>query len=225
MIDIVVTTCNRVELLKNTIAYIIQRTAPKSYNLIVSDDASTDGTQEYLKDSGLQFVTLKERVGIPAQLRNMLTITRSDPIVFTDDDILCPKVNPDWLARGLKVLQVHTEIGILALNLPQCNIDNKRHLIQAGLEFSLCKNIGGSFVFIRRKVLRKYAPLDGTISPVKAMCYNARKMGWQVGYLTNVYCQHTGAISIRNSFDLSDELEKVFPVNGDTLEPPERYKG
>ena len=225
MIDIVVTTCNRVSLLKCTISHILQRTTLGSYKLTIIDDASTDGTQEYLMNTQFKFVTLKERVGIPAHLRNMLSLTKSDPIVFTDDDILCPKLKPDWLIQGLQAMKVRPEIGILALNLPQCNIDNKRHLIKSGLEVSLSHNVGGSFVFIRRKVLQKYAPIDGMISPVKAMCYSARKKGWQVGYLTEVYCQHIGAISVRNSFDLSDELKKVFPVNSDTLEPPKKYKG
>ena len=95
-----------------------------------------------------------------------------------------------------------------------------------GEEISTCHYVGGSFVFIRRKVLKKHTPLDWTVSPVKAMCLSARrKDGWKIGYLTNVYCQHTGTISVRKSIDMSDELEKVLPINKDTLEPPKQYKG
>ena len=58
------------------------------------------------------------------------------------------------------------------------------------------------------------------------MCLRAaRGEQWQVGYLTNVYCQHTGAISVRNSIDMSEYLEKVFPINSDTLEPPKQSRG
>ena len=159
--DIVVTTCDRVSLLKNTIVHILQRTASDSFNLTVIDDASKDGTQEYLRHMQFKSIFLKERVGIPAHLRSMLNLTTSDPIVFTDDDILCPKLDPDWLVRGLNAMETYPKLGILALNLPQCNIDNKRKLIQAGPEVSICHYVGGSFVFIRRRVLKKLHLLTG----------------------------------------------------------------
>lgn len=224
--DIVVTTCGRLPLLKRTLEYIWDRTTT-SYRLHVIDDASSNAA--YLKRLRRQGKVASirlhtERVGIPAHLRAISRITASDPVVFTDDDILCPLVEPDWLAQGLEAMRRFPKLGLLALNNPQCNTDGKRGQTIPGKLVTLCRNVPGSFVFVRRAVLASCQPMDGTQSPVKAMCHLAARRGWRVGYLTHVYCQHIGAKSVRTGKDFSGLLELVPPVDGDTLEPSEEFR-
>jgi len=228
MIDIVVTTCERLPLLKRTLEHIWERTT-MPYRLQVIDDASSRDTAEYLRmlqaEGRVARVRLHtHRVGISAHLRTMERITTSDPVVFTDDDILLPRLEPDWLAQGLEAMAQFPELGLLALNTPGCNVRQSRGMVVPGDPVTLCRNVPGSFVFARRAVLATCCPPDGIQSPVKMMCRMAREHGWQVGYLTHVYCQHIGAISVRSSKDLSSELELVLPLDGDTLEPPEEFR-
>jgi hypothetical protein len=226
--DIVVTTCDRLPLLSRTLAYIWERTTTP-YRLHVIDDASTDATADYVGDlryvGKLASVLLRyERMGISASLRVIGGMTTSDPVVFTDDDILCPRLEPDWLARGLEAMEQSPKLGLLALNSPQCNLDGKRGQTTPGDPVTLCRNVPGSFVFVRRAVLAGCRPPAGSRSPVKAMCKRATKQGWQVGYLTHVYCQHIGGVSVRTGKDWRGQLERVLPVDDDTLEPPDEYK-
>jgi hypothetical protein len=226
-VDIVVTTCGRLPLLKQTLAYIRERTT-SPYRLRVIDDAS--GNAKYvarlLRSGQIDDATLhKKRRGIPHQLRLIPSITTSDPVVFTDDDILCPLLEPDWLACGLEAMQEYPQLGLVALNSPQCNIGGKRGQTQPSGRVTFCRNVPGSFVFARRQVLETCRVPDGTRSPVKEMCRLAHRQGWEVGYLTHSYCQHIGEVSVRNGKRLTAELERVQPVDPITLAPPERYRG
>jgi len=228
MIDIVVTTCERLALLKQTLQYIWDRTTT-SYRLHVIDDASTQGNAAYLrelwvKDQVASIWLHTRRVGIPAHLRAIEGITVSDPVVFTDDDILCPRLEPDWLARGLEAMEQFPELGLLALNNPQCNVGRRRGYTKRGKPVTLCRNVPGSFVFVRRAVLAACHVADGTRSPVKKMCKMAAAQGWQVGYLTHVYCQHIGSKSVRTGENLSKLIELVPAIDGDTLEPPKEFR-
>lgn len=229
-VDIVVLTCDRARLLKQTVKYIVTRTRTP-YRLHIIDDASEEGNVELAQgwvDRKLvaSLTQRRHRMGIAAGLRDILRLTTSDPVVFTDDDILCPDSEPDWLARGLQAMEKEPTLGILALNNPHCNVGgSKRGHLEPGDPVTRCWQVPGSLVFVRRQVLKECAPPDGLGSPVKAMCHAARAGGWEVGYLTKVYCQHIGRVSVRNGKDLGSAIDLVAPIDGRTLEPPEEYRG
>lgn len=227
--DIVVCTCDRLGLLRQTVNYIVRRTR-SPFRLYLIDDASGGKTVDYveiLRQKGIIRGVLrrKNRAGISANLRALLSITESDPIVFTDDDVLCPDVEPDWLARGLAAMRRFPSLGLLALNNPACNIRGNRGKVESADPVSFCRNVGATFLLARRAVLVSCHPQDGDGSPVKRLCYMATDCGWRIGYLTNVYCRHTGKISMRTGKDLSRGLALVSPINTHTLEPPDAYKG
>lgn len=228
MIDIVVTTYNRLSLLKQTLTYIWERTKTP-YKLQIIDDNSSDGTVQYLQSLILQNKIFNvffhtKHCGISTHLNSLVKVTSSDLIVFSDDDVLCPKLKPDWLEQGLNAMKEFPEIGLLGLNSPHCNVGDKRsRLKQIGI-ITLCHNIPGHFVFARRDLLNKLTILNEELSPVKTMCFQAVQFGYQVGYLNEIFCQHTGIISVRNRKNLSKELLLVQPINSNTLKPPDKYK-
>lgn len=230
MTDLVVTTCDRLALLKRTLAYIWERTRTP-YHLHVVDDASTEGNARYLRELWAQgrvsSVHLHHRrVGIVAHLRTLTVITTSDPVVLTDDDVLCPQVDPDWLSRGLAAMVDHSEVGILALNNPHCNVRPQRGETEPAGAVTYCRNVGGTYAFIRRAVLEQCVPAGSPMSPMKALCAAATVAGWRVAYLTDTYCQHIGAVSVRaRGRRFEQGLSEVQPVNMETLEPPDAYKG
>lgn len=226
-IDLVMTTCNRLALLKRSLQYLWERTTTP-YLLQVIDDASEEGNGDYLRalqEKGKidRARIHTRRVGISSHLRTLDRITRSDPIVFTDDDILCPRLEPDWLARGLAAMEAIPELGMLALNTPGCNVRHSRGDVEPAGDVTFCRNVPGSFCFMRRSIL-KYAPPDGIASPVKYMCKMATEAGWRIGYLTHVYAQHTGPVSIRTGRNWNRDLMLVLPVDPETLAPPEEYR-
>jgi len=228
MTDIVLGTCDRLPLLRQTLRHILERTATP-FRLYAIDDASIEGNADYIDGVGdpriAVIVRRARRAGIAANLRAVLALTTSDPVVFTDDDVLCPKLDPDWLTRGLAAMARFPELGILALNNPACNVGGQRGLTSPRGDVTFCRNVGGTFAFMRRAVLETCAPPDGFRSPIKVLCAAAAGRGWRVGYLTNIYCRHIGAQSVRRGNNLGRELDLVLPVDDETLEPPDGYKG
>ncbi len=230
-IDIVISTRDRAELLSRTLTHIAERTSTP-HAITVIDDGSKDCTPVVLGTFRQLGVvgTIQERLtsrGIPAALRESLSLTQSDPLVFTDDDVLCPKVAPDWLARLLAEMGKRPKLGILALNSPQNHPSvggDRRRVFSRDGEVTLCRNVGGRFTLIRRAVLEAVSVPDGTASPMKLLCIQAGVAGFGVGYLTRTYCQHIGAVSVRNGLDMSHELALVAPVDDEALEPPVAYR-
>jgi len=230
--DLVVTTYNRLETLKMTLEYIWERTSTP-YRLIVVDDCSTEDTKEYLREleavGKVDWIYLRDqKVGMHHYLDDMLDITSSDPIVFTDDDILCPLVEPDWLSQGLKAMQDFPNYGLIALNNPYENWAKRRALKQPGKVVTTIHAVGGTFAFVRREILKACVGPDKVChgnSPMLSLSWRIWMTScWKVGYLSEVYCQHNQGVSARTGQDSSSRLAKVPPMDLLTLEPSERYR-
>jgi len=237
MTDIVLMTCNRLALLKRTLSYLFERTT-SPYRLTVIDDASSEGNAEYLQglwaDGRLAGLVLRGPVGpgrescqYMANWRLAPWLVQSEIFILSDDDILCPKLEPDWLARGLEAMAQYPEIGILAPNCPSRPpaIHDARRLGP----LMICDKIGTTLTFVRRSLmLHLVAPtrdgkLGGMAVPANgthlavAWARAARALGFEVAYMADVYCQHIGALSARNGDLLNSRM--IEPVDGDTLEP------
>lgn len=229
MTDIVLSTCNRLEYLKRTLEAIFERTK-SPYRLHVIDDGSQRANPEYLLDlwreSKIASLTLRtENRGIIANVIAAGGLTASDVVVFTDDDVICPDVEPDWLARGLAAVSDDPDLGILGLNDPSSNINGRRHVIERTGPVTYCKRLGGQFLFVRRRFLVNCPERrlwGAPNSPVKELCHYVQDYGSKVAYLTGTYCWHFGARSARTGQDVGDWL--LEPEDLMTLEPPEKYR-
>jgi glycosyltransferase involved in cell wall biosynthesis len=219
-VDIIVTTMNRLECLEKTINRIVTCTRTP-YKLHIIDDASTDGTRDYvlgLFERGvLETVTLnKKRQG---QINNLMVESRigiSPIYVHVDDDVLCPDITPDWLSEGINKIKKHPDIGIMALN----HYGARRRDREDRGDIVICKVVGGTYSFIRRRCTRQMGKLhrhDLGTTPQMVMCEWARKLGYKVAYVKGVYCHHIGHQSV-----LTDSLYKgktIEPSNWKTFEP------
>lgn len=219
--DIVVTTHNRLADLQRTLTHIIARTL-SPYRLHVIDDASEeDNVDLLLEDWYGRYITsllLKnDRNGVAAALNAGTWMTFSDPVVFTDDDVLCPAVNPDWLAQGLLEMQRRPKLALLALHHPGA----KHKVTRRDKEVTYCKSIGGTFMFARRQFLVEH-PLPHRregydVWPTEWRCKAALENGWDVGFLTNVFCYHFGKESVLKGGEYQGRF--IEPVNWETLRP------
>jgi len=226
--DIVLCTRNRLPLLKRTLTYLFERTT-SAFRLHVIDDASTEGNVPYLRSllqagmiAGLTTRPRSEPIGANWNAAALLAV--SDVLVFTDDDILCPALEPDWLSRGLAAMAKYRKLGLLALHLPGAPIE----AIRREGPLTLCDRVGGYFAFIRRDLMRSIVipPVGGVMEKIeiradsraldRAWSRAVQSRGYAVAYLTDVYCQHIGSHSERNGQDLS--ARAVEPINTYTLE-------
>lgn len=221
MTDILVTTRNRLALLQQTLEHIYERTR-SPYRLHVVDDCSQEDNAAWLwgefKAGRVQHLYLRgEHAGAMGNLNLLAWASFSDPVVITDDDILCPDVDPDWLSRGLAAMGRHAELGMLALHHPGAKLKGYR----TNGEVTYCESLGATLLFVRRAVLERF-PLPhqrGLLDrPMAPRCMQVRNAGWQIGYLTRTYCYHTGKKS-----ELTGSRYKgrfIEPENWATLEPP-----
>lgn len=217
--DIIICTMNRLHLLKQTINHIVDRTE-SPYRLHVMDDASSREVSTYL--IGLLYAgTLSsiflsnERRGRMAN-RNIATwLAFSDPFVLVDDDILCPKIKPDWLSQGLDAMRERSQLGILALNHPNAlrrDYDEDEKVIY-------CEVVGNTFMFVKRGLVERWnhPHFAGNYGVTDEMqrCQHAHDLGYRVGYLKNVNCYHTGKINADGGPSTGPFLR---PSNWETLE-------
>lgn len=238
-IDIVLCTKNRLPILQQTIDYLFERTQIP-FRLSVIDDASQDGTERYLsrlhQESKIFNLILRpESRHIGENWNAAPRLAKSELMVFTDDDILCPKLEPDWLERGINILEEYSNIGMLALNNPSANAVHAIKTIHRNDEVTICDRIGAHMAIIRRKLMQsiKIPLVGGYVGGMKVQANSSgldrawssaiRQSGYEVAYQTQVYCQHIGIQSTRNGNNLIKRA--VQPLNAQTLEPPIGYRG
>lgn len=245
-IDVVVTTrvtsgrMARLGYLKNCLSFIAERTQTP-HRVIVIDDASDarTGARELLLDMQskgkihvLKF--RKERWGQRANLNLGFDLSRSDPIVFTDDDVLCPDVKPDWLKRLLDAMNAHRDFGVVALNSPGKNYirtekGGARGKFRTVGPITECKAVPGHMVAVQRRVLTDWRypnvkgqniRTSGQYFPDTQRCQRTKKLGLRIGYLTDTYCYHCGDVPVRADKPTETILK---PVDMKTLRPPKEW--
>lgn len=104
-LSVVVPTYNRREQLTTVLPTLLDQTLPRdTYEIIIADSTSTDGTAEYVRDVvasvGDRVVYLPGAYGGRAAARNAgITRARAPVVLFTDADILA---SPDLLERHVQ---------------------------------------------------------------------------------------------------------------------------
>lgn len=240
MTDIVICTHNRLAILQRTLSYIMERTL-SPYRLHVVDDGSTEGNAEYLlelwragKLAGLYLRQESHPHAIGANWNLAPWLGQSENLIFSDDDILCPRLEPDWLALLQRTMRRHRKLGVLALHCPSRPPQIKDIGYSRSHEVTICDRVGMTLTCIRRALMRRIVvPETGKLAGIPIKPHGAslttawgraiRALGYQVAYLSDVYCQHIGIISIRNARDLSNRM--VEPIDKETLMPPEGWRG
>jgi len=241
MIQIVVDTLNRLPELQQTLKSIWYRTTTP-YTMHVIDDASTEGNQKWLvnmqRRGKIHGLTLRPaRLGIPANWNEAARTGDSEILVYTNGDVLCPLVEPDWLARGLAMLKKYPDLGMLSLNNPFCTAKHSWRIAEVRDGVTIVDRVPSFFLFVRRELMQKIIlpaigekiyrlPMTETYKGIDRMwSRGAQANGYVVGYLTRTYCKHIGYHSVRTDENFTKVGARVEPLNIETLEPPEKYAG
>jgi GT2 family glycosyltransferase len=116
-IAVVVLTHNREHLLRKCVENVLLRTSPATREIVIWDNASTDGTAAYLEsleDPRVQVVRSEENVGQNGYAR-AFRLTTSPYLIEVDDDVV--SAPPAWDARLRDAFARLPEIGFLAADL------------------------------------------------------------------------------------------------------------
>ncbi|MBD1876829.1 glycosyltransferase family 2 protein [Nodosilinea sp. FACHB-131] len=104
--SLVITTYNRLDLLKRAIACGLNQTVP--CEVVVADDASTDGTEEYVHSLGDQVVYHRnaQNLNHAATVNNGVAAASGEWVKFLDDD---DYLAPDCLEKMAAAIAQHPE--------------------------------------------------------------------------------------------------------------------
>ncbi len=95
--SVIVITHNRLPHLKRCLESLARQSF-EGFEVVVVDDASGDGTPEFLRASSQAFVRLDKNAGVSGARNAGIKAARGEILVFTDDDCTLP---PNWLANLL----------------------------------------------------------------------------------------------------------------------------
>jgi GT2 family glycosyltransferase len=107
--SIIIPTYNRLDLLQRCILSIRQHT-DSPYEIIVVDNASTDGTTAWCTRESLMLISLPRNVSYSVACNKGLRLSSSDTLVLLNNATV---VTQDWLSNLSTALYSGTHIGIV----------------------------------------------------------------------------------------------------------------
>jgi GT2 family glycosyltransferase len=197
-IDILMTTYYRLDFTKQVMHNILDRTKCPNYRLIIVDNGSMDGTKEYLQRLKIRYpITVKQiklldkNYGLQAAKNIGMEYVTSKYFVNTDNDCLCPKLNPDWITQLYNLMQSFPDFAAIALR-PQT-------LVGVGPIFKdapevVSNNVaGGSFRMMRTDLVKKVGGWTDDFENRQEewnICTKLKNEGYKVGYARDIFCYH-----------------------------------
>ena len=119
MVSVIVPAHNAGDRIERLMSALAEQTLTDPYEIIVVDDASTDGTQERVaRWPAVQYVRAASRAGAYAARNRGLEAAQGSILAFTDAD--CAPT-PSWLARGVEALGAGVDLvaGGIETNLAE----------------------------------------------------------------------------------------------------------
>jgi glycosyltransferase involved in cell wall biosynthesis len=221
-IDIIIPTFNRVNYLKETIDSVLKQTY-QSINIIVSDNASTDGTEfmmkKYLDNGNVYYYKNKKNLGMSGNWDIALKNYSKSEIVMilSDDDYL---IDSNYVKEGMsffnnneKIILVHSNHQIIdnkgniieryIKNLPSNSIGNdmfQKFLISKDYNFNL------TTVIFKKTLVNQYSLLNIPIMNIDYLMFLILSTHGDIGYIPKTVSSYR----IHDANESSSDLDKWY---------------
>ena len=171
LISIIIPTHNRKSFIQTAIASVLSQTF-KDYEVIVIDDASTDGTSDYIKSQYPDFalITLAQNVGAAEARNRGLQVAKGEFIAFLDSD---DQWDAHYLEAQIETLRSHPHAAFVFCNHTELYGDGTSQEIRfkpssrySDLMDRALKDIfifTMSVVMVRKAAIAAVGPLDPTL--------------------------------------------------------------
>ena len=223
--SIILLTYNNLEYTKACLESIYTYTEEGTYELIVVDNASTDGTREYLvNDSRIRVVFNKENVGFPKGCNQGIDLANpeNDILLLNNDTI----VTTNWLTNLKRCLYSDVKIGAVG---PVCNQQENRQGVSFSYtdlkqmqELALKNNrfdpekweeklfLIGYCLLIKREVINQLKNLDEAYTPGYVedndLSLRILKLGYKLILCHDTFIHHYLGTSFRK------DLSQFYPI-------------
>ena len=229
LVSIILVTFNGLEATKNCIESIHKYTNI-SYELIIVDNGSTDGTLEYIDSlSNAKTIHNQKNLGFSAANNIGIKNSKGDYILLLNNDTI---VTEGWLNGLLRAINLAPEVGLAG---PKTNwvfsssqiVDSPKYKSQAELqtyakgftnqhknEYLLTNEILVGFcLLIKKEVIDKIGLLDERFGNGNFedddYCLRARLAGYEKIVAGDVFIHHEGNFSFKaNNIDYQDQMEQ-----------------
>ena len=240
--SIIILSCNTLELLQLCISSIYEYTEAGTYEIIVVDNASEDGSAEWLKEQkNLRCIYNGENLGFPKGCNQGLEIATGTELLLLNSDTVVTK---NWLKNLRCALYSSPKVGAVSCVANCCPhnqmIETHYEKLEDMQDFAADYNksnpklwekrttlIGFCYLF-KREVLEKVGFLDDRFSPgnYEDDDYSLRIL--QVGYdlllCRDTFIHHFGKASFKKNLSTQDAVEmaqrynSLLERNGDLFE-------
>ncbi len=210
MVDIVIVTYNARSELMKCLESVRRYTPASMYKLYVVNNASSDGTRQYLDQTRLvngQFFHLPRNLGFSGAANWIIPKLKSADVVFLDDDA---RATPGWLSGLVRSVKKSKKTGMVGCKIIypdkkifSCEVRfgprrilffKDRDLGQADYVKEVDALAGACFL-VPRKILKKIGPFDESFFPCQGedwdYCLRIRKAGYKIIYNGKVSIIHS----------------------------------
>lgn len=213
--SIVILTYNNLQYTKLCIDSIRQYTDSASYEMIVVDNHSTDGTAEWLnQQSDIKTVINEENLGFPKACNQGIILAQGDSVLLLNNDTV---VTPNWLSNLRTCLFSSEKIGAVGAVTNSCSnfqiVPYQYNTIDQMIEIAKQHNhsnsslwedrlrLVGFCLLIKRDVIDKIGLLDERFSPGNYedddYCMRMHTAGYRLVLCKDTYIHHYGSTSFK----------------------------
>ncbi len=216
-LSIIILTRNNRKMLGECIASVIDHTKASSYEIIVTDNGSTDGTIELIRSkyTSIKIAEHKANLGFTRANNRGLKLAAGRYAVILNDDTY---LTEDAFSAVARYMDEHQEAGICGPRLldPDGSIQRQGSILerrkwtsQNPIEVNF---VIGACMFIRMSVLGKIGLFDENLffyNDDLDICLRARKAGFKVIYFPGASVRHYGGTTSRKTGNMMYFVEGV----------------
>ena len=203
-------------------------TMPGTYEIIVVDNGSQDGSVEWLQlQQDVRLIANQENVGFPKGCNQGMNIAQGDELLLLNNDVV---VTPHWLDNLRQALYSAPGVGAVgpvtnncsnmqAVAVPYTN-ENTQSAMAQMQEFAAAYNVSdstkwqkwmklvGFCLLFRREVYAKIGDMDEAYSPGNYedddYCLRIRRAGYEIILCRDTFVHHFGS----KTFNITKDEEK-----------------
>lgn len=230
--SIIILSYNALEYTKLCIESIRKHTPKGSYELIVIDNGSKDGSAQWLKEQDdIQLILNKDNVGFPKGCNQGLKVAQGTELLLLNNDVI---VTPFWLDNMLSALYSQQNVGAVGCMTNSCSneqsinigYDSLDGLEEAARSFNKQDSakwypwllLIGYCLLFKRDVYEKIGGLDEAFSPGNFedddYCLRMRQAGYELLLCGDTYIHHFGSVAFsgKNSPDQQEKNRKYQEI-------------
>ncbi len=229
--SIIILSYNGLEYTQLCLQSIRKNTKPGTYEIIVVDNGSTDGSADWLaRQTDIRCIFNKKNVGFPKGCNQGLKIAKGTDLLLLNNDTI---VTPHWLDNMLIALHSRANVGAVGCVTNHCSNEQSVSLSYNSIEELMVQAehfnksdstkwypwmmLVGYCLLFKREVYLCLGGLDEAFSPGNFedddYCIRMRKAGYELLLCEDTYIHHFGSVSFTGKNDIVQQRAKKERYN------------